>query len=465
MPDPAASALAVERPNIFAAASHPRHQPRRGGIFDDTARAESTREAPRSSRSRGDATAELPGASGSRDRRRGEPARCHAGAHRADRGRKATPHRDLPHIRTSSPAAPRRRRRSVFATVAISALVAVIAAARRRAVSGRRRRPRSSVGSACGCAGCDRDPAAAAGDPAGGTPGGASAAARGGPDRCAARVHVTRLEDLVWRSTHDRPTVLRVAISAALLAVMVYLAMPDIAGAALQSAAGGKPGSGGVRALRAVHQPRGRLHDPDRRGVQRAGAGVGRDPLPGGRRARAACSASSRSGSASCCCRSRSPPDDPPPRVEHRARDAGRAAHRAGERAGAVGLPGLPNPLDLGVPNPVELIGNVFEYVLETFFGLETKVTQRTVSWLLAAPVYTDQGAYRELNELRGSIEVAAWALFTLVFCVSAVRYASGFTSAGSYEAVEALARGGLAAGTMVLYPQAFGCWRSPPTG
>ena len=42
-----------------------------------------------------------------------------------------------------------------------------------------------------------------------------------------------------------RPTVLRVAISAALLAVMVYLASPDIAGAALQSAAGGKPGSGG----------------------------------------------------------------------------------------------------------------------------------------------------------------------------------------------------------------------------
>ena len=53
MPDPAASALAVERPNIFAApASHPRHEARRGGIFDDTARAESTREAPRPSRSR-----------------------------------------------------------------------------------------------------------------------------------------------------------------------------------------------------------------------------------------------------------------------------------------------------------------------------------------------------------------------------------------------------------------------------
>src|SRR5215211_5530346 len=53
MPDLAASALAVERPNIFAApAPHPRHEPRRGGIFDDTARAESRREAQRSSRSR-----------------------------------------------------------------------------------------------------------------------------------------------------------------------------------------------------------------------------------------------------------------------------------------------------------------------------------------------------------------------------------------------------------------------------
>jgi hypothetical protein len=53
MPDPAASALAVERPNIFAApASHPRRQPRRVGIFDDTACAESAREAPRPSRSR-----------------------------------------------------------------------------------------------------------------------------------------------------------------------------------------------------------------------------------------------------------------------------------------------------------------------------------------------------------------------------------------------------------------------------
>ena len=53
---------------------------------------------------------------------------------------------------------------------------------------------------------------------------------------------------------------------------------------------------------------------------------------------------------------------------------------------------------------------------------------------------------------------VAGWALFTLVLTVSGVRYyASGFTSGGSYEAVEALARGGLAAGALAIYPEVFG--------
>jgi len=128
----------------------------------------------------------------------------------------------------------------------------------------------------------------------------------------------------------------------------------------------------------------------------------------------------------------------------------------------AIHVPGvpvdIPSPFDLGLPGPTDLIGKVLEYVFKTFFGIETKVTQRTVEWLLAAPVYTDTRSYAELNRLRASIEVAGWALFTLVFTVSAVRYyVSGFTSAGSYEAVEALARGGVAAGALVLYPQAFG--------
>ena len=121
---------------------------------------------------------------------------------------------------------------------------------------------------------------------------------------------------------------------------------------------------------------------------------------------------------------------------------------------------GIPNPLDLlpGIPSPADLIGGIFEFFFKRFFGIEAKVTQRTVEWLLAAPVYTDEAAYGDLNQLRGNIDIAAWALFTLVFTVSAVRYyASGFTSGGSYEAVEALTRGGVAAGAMAIYPQVFG--------
>jgi hypothetical protein len=119
---------------------------------------------------------------------------------------------------------------------------------------------------------------------------------------------------------------------------------------------------------------------------------------------------------------------------------------------------GLPNPLDVGIPGPAELVGKVFEFFFETFFGIEAQVTRRVVEWLLATPVYTDRGAYGELNVLRSYVTVAAWALFTLVFTVSGVRYyASGLTSGGSYEAVEALTRGGVAAGALAVYPEVFG--------
>ena len=124
----------------------------------------------------------------------------------------------------------------------------------------------------------------------------------------------------------------------------------------------------------------------------------------------------------------------------------------------AIHIPGvpvdIPNPLDLGLPGPTDLIGKLFEFFFKTFFGIQAKVTQQTVEWLLAAPVYTDQSAYGDLNQLRANIEIAAWALFTLVFTVSAVRYyASGFTSAGSYEAVESLARGGAGRGCAGVLP------------
>ena len=117
----------------------------------------------------------------------------------------------------------------------------------------------------------------------------------------------------------------------------------------------------------------------------------------------------------------------------------------------------IPNPLD-ALPSPGELVGGVFEFFFKTFFGIEAKVTRRAVQWLIATPVYTDAGDYGELNQLRSYMTVAGWALFTLVLTVSGVRYyASGFTSGGSYEAIEALARGGLAAGALAIYPEVFG--------
>jgi hypothetical protein len=117
-------------------------------------------------------------------------------------------------------------------------------------------------------------------------------------------------------------------------------------------------------------------------------------------------------------------------------------------------LPGLP---DIGLPGPSDLVQKVFEYFFKTFFGIEAKVTRRVVDWLIATPIYTDRGQYGQLNDLRSYVSVGGWALFTLVFTVSAVRYyASGFTSGGSYEAVEALTRAGMAAGALAGYPQVF---------
>src|SRR3954449_11664296 len=130
----------------------------------------------------------------------------------------------------------------------------------------------------------------------------------------------------------------------------------------------------------------------------------------------------------------------------------------AAVHAPAAALVGIPNPFDLGLPSPSDLIGAGFKFVFRTFFGLEAKVTQRAVTWLLATPVYSDTAAYAQLNRLRSSLDAAAWALWALVFTVAGVRYyASGFTSAGSYEAIEALTRAGAAAGALALYPQAFG--------
>jgi hypothetical protein len=112
----------------------------------------------------------------------------------------------------------------------------------------------------------------------------------------------------------------------------------------------------------------------------------------------------------------------------------------------------------LGIPGPEEIVGQVFEFFFKTFFGIEADITRRAVQFLVALPVYSDAARYPELGQLRSAIEVAAWGLLTLVFCVAGVRYyVSGFTSSGSFEAIQTMGRGALAAGMLVVYPELFG--------
>ena len=128
--------------------------------------------------------------------------------------------------------------------------------------------------------------------------------------------------------------------------------------------------------------------------------------------------------------------------------------------------------IDLGpvdVPTPGDLLpdigGGVEDLVtkavsalLRALFGIEADVGRRAVRWLVAHPVYTDASSYPELNALRRYVTAGGWGLLSLTFTVAAFRYwVSGFTSGGSYEAVEAFVRAGVAAGGLIAFPQLFG--------
>ena len=124
--------------------------------------------------------------------------------------------------------------------------------------------------------------------------------------------------------------------------------------------------------------------------------------------------------------------------------------------APALALPGLPD-LVPNIPGPADLVRAIFEFLLDTFFGVETKVTRRVVEFLVAHPIYSDQARYPELNRLRAYISAGGWALLTLTITIAALRYwASGFTASGSYEAIQGIVRGAAAAGAMVAYPLVF---------
>src|SRR5919109_1867587 len=124
--------------------------------------------------------------------------------------------------------------------------------------------------------------------------------------------------------------------------------------------------------------------------------------------------------------------------------------------APALALPGLPD-LVPDIPGPVDLVRAIFEFLLDTFFGVETKVTRRVVEFLVAHPSYSDEARYPELNQLRSYMSAGGWALLTLTITIASLRYwASGFTASGSYEAIQGVARGAAAAGAMIVYPLVF---------
>jgi hypothetical protein len=127
--------------------------------------------------------------------------------------------------------------------------------------------------------------------------------------------------------------------------------------------------------------------------------------------------------------------------------------------APAAAVPGLPDLPDLtpDIPGPADLVEAMFEFLLKTFFGIETKVTRRVVEFLVAHPIYSDQARYPELDQLRSYVAAGGWALLTLTITIASLRYwASGFTASGSYEAIQGVARGAAAAGAMIGYPLVF---------
>ena len=124
--------------------------------------------------------------------------------------------------------------------------------------------------------------------------------------------------------------------------------------------------------------------------------------------------------------------------------------------ADAQGLPNLPD-LTPDIPGPADLVEAMFKFLLDTFFGIKAGVTRRVVEFLVAHPSYADQSRYPELNELRGYVTAGGWALLTLTITVSSLRYwASGFTESGSYEAIQGVVRGAVAAGAMACFPLVF---------
>ena len=189
-------------------------------------------------------------------------------------------------------------------------------------------------------------------------------------------------------------------------AALAGLMGPEAAEGALRSAAGGGGAEGaGASPAGPVSQPAGGLHDPDRQRVLRAGFDLGRPAVHGRRRARRPRARVRRAG------RRRRAAVQADRRVMRPAarRCALVVAAPAGARcrwrpavfaspdahAAIACRPGSRTRSTSACRARRTLIGEVFEFFFKTFFGIQAKVTQRTVEWLLAAPVYTDSRRLR----------------------------------------------------------------------
>ena len=164
-----------------------------------------------------------------------------------------------------------------------------------------------------------------------------------------------RPEVVVVVDLSRRKAALVVVTAAALIGSALIAALVCARRGRRGAARGGGRRSGGrwrVRAVRAVHRPAGRLHDPGRQRVLGAGADLGRDPVHGRRRARGP---RARPGRArrrvSCCCRSRSPRSAPATDARSRSRRWLPSGSLAALDGVAAGRAGADRP-DAGLQHP-----------------------------------------------------------------------------------------------------------------
>jgi hypothetical protein len=134
------------------------------------------------------------------------------------------------------------------------------------------------------------------------------------------------------------------------------------------------------------------------------------------------------------------------------------------DRAQAVDLPSVPNPLHLlpggGLPslNPAEWAVDGFKAILKFIFGDQLKqLGQHLINLLLAVPLLTDTQKFPELNDYRDYVTGGAWGILGLSFVVASMRYwLSSYSGGGAYEALMGFGRTVGAIAMLLAFPIVF---------